>query len=138
MALTFTDVNKSAADLSFDTVTINSAATQDSAEVDRGANTSVDDIVVLLTVTGFAAALTAGGYMKVSLVPLSGTGGTEYNDGPGGVVLPVTADALYDMPATLELPPGVRYFKIRVTNSSGQNTDANAVSLLLRYQAVTV
>ena len=136
MALTFTDVNKSASDLSFDTVTIAAAATQDSAEVDRGANTSVDDVVVLLTVTGFAAALTAGGYMKVSLVPLSGTGGTEYNDGPGGVVIPVT-DALYDAPAHLSLPSGCRYFKIRVTNSTSQNTDANAVSILAKWQAVT-
>ena len=137
MALTFTDVNKSASDLSFDTVTINAAATQDSAEVDRGASTSVDDIVVLLTVTGFAAAPAAGGYMKVSLVPLSGTGGTEYNDGPGGVVIPCTADALYDAPAHLSLPSGCRYFKIRVKNSTSQNTDADAVSILAKWQAVT-
>ena len=136
MALTFTDVAKSISDLSFDTVTINNAASQDSAEIDFGANTYVGEITALLTVTGFAAAPSAGGYMLVKIIPLSGTGGTEYNDGPGGVVIPVT-DALYDAPAHLSLPSGCRYFKIRVTNSTSQDTDADAVSILAKWQAVT-
>jgi len=138
MALTFTDTAKSTSDLSFDTVTINDDATQDSAEIDSGANTYVGDLTALLTVTGFAAAPDAGGYMKVVMIPLSGTGGTEYNDGPGGIVLPVTADALYDMPAILLRPPGTRYIKLRVTNVSGQNTDADAASLSAKWLAVTV
>ena len=138
MALTFTDVAKSISDLSFDTITINNAASQDSAEIDFGANTYVGEITALLTVTGFAAAPSAGGYMLVQIIPLSGTGGTEYNDGPGGVVIPVKADALYDAPAILLRPPGCRYAKLRVTNASGQNTDADAASLSAKWLAVTV
>ena len=138
MALGIADINKSSSDLTFDTVTINNDATQDTGEQDRGANTSVADLLALFTVTGFAAAPSAGGYMLVQLIPLGATGGTEYNDGPGGVVLPVTADALYDMPAPLHMPSGLRYFKLSVTNKSGQNTDDDAASLAAKWQAVTV
>lgn len=137
MALAFADVAESSTDLAIDTVTINAAGIQDSGERDFGANTILDQgqVLDLLTVTGFAAAPAAGGYMLVKLVPLSGTGGTEYNDGPGGVVLPVTADALYDMPAILQRPPGCRYHKHRVVNATSQNADA--VSLSAKWQAVT-
>ena len=138
MALAITDVEVDAATMVIDTVTINAAASVDSAEVDRGANAAVDGVTALLTVTGFAAAPAAGGYMKVQLIPLNTTAGTEYNDGPGGYVAPVTADALYDIPAPLDLPDGIRYFKIRVTNVTSQNTDADAVSVILKYQKVTV
>jgi hypothetical protein len=138
MALTYTDVAKSISDLSFDTVTINAAAVQDSAEIDFGASTFIGEITALFTVTGFAAAPAAGGYILLKVIPLSATSGTEYNDGPGGVVLPVTADALYDMPAILQRPPGCRYGKLRATNATSQNTDADAASLSAKWLAVTV
>ena len=131
------DVLKSAAEMGINAVTINAGASVDSTQLDRGENLIVDAVTVLLKVTGLAAACLDGGYFKVSMIPLDGTGGTEYNDGPGGIVLPIT-DALYDMPATLALPPGVRFFKIRVTNVTSQNTDANAVSAKGRWSAVTL
>ena len=138
MAVTITDTTQSAATLSMATATIQSSATLTSEEIDRGANTQVSPVTGLLTVTGFAAAPAAGGYMAVYIVPLSGTGGTLFSDATGPAVVPVTADALYNAPVTLQWPPGARYAKAIVGNKSSQNTDANAVSLTLMYQAVTV
>ena len=139
MAVTITDVIlASVADLAIDTVTINAAASVTSSELDRAANTQVGPVTGLLTVTGFAAAPAAGGYMAVYLVPLSATGGTLFSDATGPAVVPVIADALYNAPITLQWPPGARYCKAMVFNKSSQNTDANAVTLVLMYQAVTV
>lgn len=138
MAATITDTIVSAVTLGLNGVTINAAASATSNEIDRGANTDVGEATVLLTVTGFAAAPAAGGYMAVYLVPLSGTGGTLFDDATGPGVVPVTADAQYDAPVYLAWPPGCRYAKLVITNKSSQNTDANAVTATLLYQAVTV
>lgn len=138
MATTITDVSKSAAQVGIDTVTINNAAEAVGDELDRGANTVVGIITALLTVTGFAAPPSAGGYMTVRLAPLNATGGTLFDDQTAPAVVPVTADALYNAPVELAWPAGYRYAKIIVTNMSGQNTDADAVSVECGWQAVTV
>lgn len=138
MAITITDVTKTAAQVGIDTVTINNAAEQAGSELDRGENTEVGIVTALLTVTGFAAAPPEGGYMTVRIAPLDGTGGTLFDDQTDVAVVPVTADALYNAPVQLAWPAGVRYAKAIVKNVSGQNTDADAVSLELRWQAVTV
>lgn len=138
MAVTITDVEKTAAQVGIDTVTINNAAEATGSELDRGANTEVGEVTALLTVTGFAAAPSTGGYMTVRLAPLDGTGGTLFDDQTNVGVVPVTADALYNAPVPLAWPAGCRYVKAIVKNMSGQNTDADAVSLELRWQAVTV
>ena len=137
MALKITDVAKSAAEVGIDAVTIDNGATAVGAELDRGENVAVEGVTALLTVTGFAAAPSAGGYMSVRLAPLDGTGGTLFDDGIGAAVVPVAADALYNAAVTLTWPAGARYVKAIVKNVSGQNTDADAVSLELRWQAVT-
>lgn len=138
MALKITDVAKSAAEVGIDAVTIDNGATAVGAELDRGENVAVEGVTALLTVTGFAAAPSAGGYMSVRLAPLDGTGGTLFDDQTNVGVVPVTADALYNAPVPLAWPAGCRYVKAIVKNASGQNTDADAVSLELRWQAVTV
>ena len=138
MAATITDVEKTAAQVGIDTVTVNDGAEATGSELDRGENTDVGIVTALLTVTGFAAAPDSGGYMTVYLAPLDGTGGTLFDDVTGPAVVPVTADALYNAPVQLAWPAGVRYAKAIVGNESGQNTDADAVSLELRWQAVTV
>ena len=138
MALKITDVAKSAAEVGIDAVTIDNGATAVGAELDRGENTDVGTITALLTVTGFAAAPDSGGYMTVYLAPLDGASGTLFDDVTGPAIVPVTADALYNAPVQIAWPAGCRYAKAIVGNKSGQNTDADAVSLELRWQAVTV
>ena len=126
MATAITDVTKSAADVGIDTVTIANGAE------------AVGVITALLTVTGFAAAPSAGGYMSVRLAPLNATSGTLFDDQTAPAVVPVTADALYNAPVELAWPAGYRYAKIIVKNMSGQDTDADAVSVECGWQAVTV
>ena len=138
MALAFTDTEKTAAQVGIDTVTINDDAEAEGTQLDRGENTDAGEVTGLLTVTGLAAAPDAGGYLSVRLAPLDGTGGTLFDDQIGPAIVPVAADALYNAPVTMQWPPGVRYVKAIVKNASGQNTDADAVSLELRWQAVTV
>ena len=137
MALKITDVAKSAVEVGIDTVTINNAAEATGTELDRGADVAVEGVTALLTVTGFAAAPSASGYMTVKLCPLDASSGTLFDDGIGAAVVPVAADALYNAAVTLTWPAGARYVKAIVKNVSGQNTDADAVSLELRWQAVT-
>lgn len=60
MALKITDVAKSAAEVGIDAVTIDNGAEATGSELDRGANTEVGEVTALLTVTGFAAAPSAG------------------------------------------------------------------------------
>jgi hypothetical protein len=72
MALTITDVSKSAAEVGIAAVTIDNGATAVGAELDRGENVAVEGVTALLTVTGFAAAPSAGGYMTVRLASLLG------------------------------------------------------------------
>lgn len=138
MALAITDVQKAAADTGINAATINNAAVLAGNELDRGANTEVGEVTTLLTIMGFASTPAAGGYVTVALAPLDGTGGTLFSNVVAPAVCPVTADALYVFPVTLLWPPGARYVKPIVGNASGQNTDANAVSLQLLWQAVTV
>jgi len=138
MAAAITDVEKTAADVGIDTVTINDDASTTGSELDRGADTDVMPVTVLLTITGFAAAPDAGGYMKVALAPLDGTGGILFDDTLGDAIVPVTADALYKVPVSLTWYAGCRYAKVIVTNKSGQNTDASAVSAEMRWQAGTL
>jgi len=138
MALTITDVAKSAADVGINGVTLANGASVTGNELDRGADTAVETTTGLLTITGFAAAPDSDGYMTVKLHPLDDTGGTLFDDGIGAAVVPVDADATYNAEVQLTWPPGCRYVKAVVGNHSGQNTDANAVSLELRWQAVSV
>jgi len=138
MPTALTDVTKTAAQVGIDTVTVNDGAEATGSELDRGADTDVGIVTALLTVTGFAAAPDTGGYMTVYLAPLSGPGGTLFDDVVAPAVVPVTGDALYNAPVQLAWPAGCRYAKAIVGNESGQNTDADAVSLELRWQAVTV
>lgn len=138
MATMITDVTKSAADVGIDTVTIANGVEAVGNELDRGENTMVGIITALLTVTGFAAAPSAGGYMSVRLAPLNATGGTLFDDQTASAVVPVTTDALYNAPVELAWPAGYRYAKIIVKNASGQDTDADAVSVECGWQAVTV
>jgi len=138
MALTFTDVEKSAAQVGIDTVTINDGAEATGSELDRGENTDAGEVTGLLTITGFAAAPDAGGYMSVRLAPLDGHGGTLFDNQTAPEVAPVDADALWNIPVTMLWPPGCRYVKPIVGDKSGQNTDADATSLELRWLATTV
>lgn len=138
MAVTITDISKTAAQVGIDAVTIDNGATAVGAEIDRGADVAVEGVTALLTVTGFAAAPSASGYMTVKLCPLDDSGGVLFDDSIGAAVVPVSADALYNAAVTLTWPAGCRYAKAVVGNASGQNTDADAVSLELRWQAVGV
>jgi hypothetical protein len=137
MALTITDVEKTAADVGIDGVTINSGAETTGSELDRGENAAVETVTGLLTVT-FAAAPDDGGYMTVRLEPLDGTGGTLFDDGIGAAIVPVEAAQQYQADVQLAWPAGARYVKSVVGNEASENTDADSVSLELRWQAVTV
>src|SRR5690554_2632085 len=138
MALAITDVAKTSANTGIDTQTINDGAEFTGSELDRGADTAVERATGLLTITGFASAPSAGGYMTVRIAPLSGSSGTLFDDGIGAAVAPVVADALYNIPVQLTMPAGARYVQFIVGNESGQNTDADGTSLAAFWQAVTV
>lgn len=118
-----------------DTVTINSAATSSSLEVDIGDNTLADQIWVYLKVAGFAAAPAGNEQMKIHITPSHTSGGDVFDDDPADYIFSVTADAEYLFSApVLSLP---RYFVVSVENDTAQNTDADAVSCWIEYQAIT-
>ena len=132
------DVIKSAAQTGIDGVTLADGARVVGNTLDRGKDTAVGPVTGLLTVTGFAAAPAASGYMAVRLCPLSASGDVLYDDGIGAAVVPVSGTARHDAAVQLSWPPGCRYAKAIVGNKSGQATATDAVSLELRWQAVTV
>lgn len=137
MAATITDVSKDASAVGINGVSITNGANATGNELDRGIDTQVGEVTALLSVTGFVADPNDDGYMTVALAPLDGTGGTLYDDVVAPAVVPVDADALYQVPVMLVWPAGAQYAKVVVGNQSGQDTDANAVSVELRWQAVT-
>jgi len=135
---TITDVTVSAAELSLDGVTINNSTSVTSEEINRGANTSVSEITVLVTITGFASDPDSGGYISVYLAPLNDTGAILYDDVTGPEVIPVDANALYNAPVSLSWKSGIQYAKLVIENHSGQNTDTNGVTVIAKYQSITV
>ena len=110
-------------------------------EIDRGEDTIADIATVLVRVTGWAATTDAGGYLRILVAPLDGTGGTLHDDLVGMPITPVSelgTTAGIDAAVQVMLPQGCRYVKVGVENKSGQNTAANAASADLLYQAVTL
>jgi len=134
--LQITDVTKTPTQVGIDTQDITAGSTVTGAELDRGADTAVEGVTALLTVTSYAAAPNATGYMRIALMPLDATGGTLFDDGIGVAVVPMNVNQRYDCAVQLTWPAGVRYLKVVLKNNTGQT--ANDVSVALRWQAVTV
>ncbi|MGD8238254.1 MAG: hypothetical protein PVH68_06875 [Armatimonadota bacterium] len=131
MALTFTRV----LDQPVSGQTINSAATYTSAEVDIGDATIAEQIWLYLEVDGFAAAPGGNEQMIVEIHPIHTTAGTAHGDQPVQYAFEVTADQTYSFAIPLASLP--RFFKVKATNDTGQNTDANAVDLWIEHMDVT-
>jgi hypothetical protein len=131
MALTFTSVK----DNPVAAQTINSGASYTSAEQDIGDATIAEQIWLYLEVDGFAAAPGGNEQMIVEIHPIHTTSGTAFADQPVQYAFEVTADQKYSF--AIPLPSLPRFFKVKVTNDTGQNTDANAVDVWIEHLDVT-
>jgi hypothetical protein len=119
-----------------DGATVNNGATGASAEQDMGADTVVDGLTAYVSVSGFAATPDGNDRMLLRIVPHHTSAGTDYDDQGWERVISVTADQAYDV-ATWFPQRIPRYFDVHLENDSGQNTDANGVSVWIEGVKVT-
>ena len=116
--------------------TINSTATDTSAEQDLGEDKAFSNIWLYAEVTGYAAAPAGNKRLTVKIAPVHTTGGDAFSDGAPSYVGTVTADQAYRFAWPVASLP--RYFKVLVTNDTDQNTDANAVTVKIEYTEESV
>lgn len=114
---------------------INNGSSYTSAEQDGGDNALYQQIWLTLDIaTSWAG--TPSGLMTVQILPVHTTGGTAYGDqNPLTFSFSCTANQAYAFPVPVAQLP--RYYKIKVTNSTGQNTAASAVNVRIEYVKVT-
>ena len=118
-----------------DTETINTTATFTSPEQDIGDDTIAEQIWMYVDVAGFAAAPAGNKLITVKIAAVHTASGTVYSDACATYYFAVAADQAYAFSTPLLSLP--RYFKVLVLNDTSQNTDADAVSVRIEYQAVT-
>ncbi len=132
MAITGEDVLLTA----LDGVTIASGATSTSLQLTTGPNLlAVQDIVFYVTLTGTASAPSGSKLLTLQVAPIPADGGSAHWDGCLSYPLSAVADQTYRWaPIAAQLP---EFFAVRVVNSLGVDTDANAVTVQVGFRRVT-
>lgn len=112
-----------------------SGSSYTSAEVDIGDATIAEQIWLYMTVAGFAAAPGGNEQQLVEIHPVHTTAGTAFADQPVQYAFATAADQAYNFAIPLASLP--RFFKVKVTNDTGQNIDTNGLNLWIEHMDVT-
>lgn len=102
-----------------------------SAEQDLGDGAIAEQIWLYVAVAGFAAAPGGNEQQLVEIHPVHTTAGTAFSDQPVQYAFETAADQAYNF--AIPLPSLPRFFKVKITNDTGQNIDTNGLDAWIEY-----
>lgn len=102
-----------------------------SAQQDLGDGAIAEQIWLYVSVAGFAAAPAGNEQQLVEIHPVHTTAGTAFADQPVQYAFATAADQAYVFAIPLASLP--RFFKVKITNDTAQNIDANGLDAWIEY-----
>lgn len=106
-----------------------------SAEQDIGDDTIAEQIWLYVSVAGFAGDPADTGVQLIEIHPVHTTAGSAFSDAPVQYSRATPADQAYLFPIPLASLP--RFFKLKITNSTDQNIDADGLDAWIELIKVT-
>jgi hypothetical protein len=137
MAFNIVDVTKSSSDLKIDGITVTSGASEESEEIDRGEDVFVETVMLLLHIASWDSAPDSGGYFTAYIAPLDDREGDLYDDVTGRAIINTNENSAYYAKVPLTWPAGCQYAQLVIENNAGVDTGTNAVSAIMKWQAIT-